>query len=239
MKLVRHGASGDEKPGLVDRAGDLRDLSSVVRDVAGPALSPESLGRLRAIDPETLTRLPAGTRLGPCVGGTRNFIAIGLNFADHAAETGPPIPAEPILFNKAPNSLQSGPNDDVILPKGSAKTDWEVELAVVIGTTARYVDEKDAMVATSPASASATTSRSAASRSSAAANGSRASAAETFGPLGPWLVTPDEIADVQNLAMWLDVNGERMQTGSTKTMIFGVAQIVAYSRSSWCWSPAT
>ena len=226
MKLVRHGANGDEKPGLVDRQGGLRDLSSVVRDLSGPALSPESLDRLRMIDPETLPLLPAGTRLGPCVGGTRNFIAIGLNFADHAAETGSPIPAEPIVFNKAPSCL-SGANDPVILPKGSAKTDWEVELAVVIGTKASYVHANEAMDYV----AGFCVCNDLSEREYQFDRGgtwTKGKGCPTFGPLGPWLVTPDEIPDLKNLALWLDVNGERMQTGSTGTMIFDVPQIVAY-----------
>ena len=226
MKLVRHGANGDEKPGLVDRQGGLRDLASVVRDLSGPALSPESLDRLRMIDPETLPLLPAGTRLGPCVGGTRNFIAIGLNFADHAAETGSPIPAEPIVFNKAPSCL-SGANDPVILPKGSAKTDWEVELAVVIGTKASYVHANEAMDYV----AGFCVCNDLSEREYQFDRGgtwTKGKGCPTFGPLGPWLVTPDEIPDLKNLALWLDVNGERMQTGSTGTMIFDVPQIVAY-----------
>ena len=144
MKLFRHGPSGDEKPGLVDASGGLRDLSGIVRDIARPALAPDSLARLRALDPETLPKLPPDVRLGPCVGGTRNVVAIGLNFADHAAETGSPIPAEPIIFNKAPSSL-CGPNDTVIIPKGSHSTDWEVELAVVIGRRASYVHANEAL----------------------------------------------------------------------------------------------
>ncbi len=144
MKLIRHGAPGDERPGLVDAKGGLRDLSGLVRDICGPALSPESLARLKLVDPERLPLLPQGTRLGPCVGGTRNVVAIGLNYADHAAETGSPIPSEPIVFNKAPSSL-CGPNDTVILPKGSSCTDWEVELAVVIGRPASYVHANEAL----------------------------------------------------------------------------------------------
>ncbi|GJE46690.1 fumarylacetoacetate hydrolase family protein [Methylobacterium soli] len=226
MKLVRHGANGDEKPGLVDRQGGLRDLSSVVRDLCGPALSPDALDRLRRIDPETLPLLPAGTRLGPCVGGTRNFIAIGLNFADHAAETGAPIPSEPIVFNKAPSCL-SGANDPVILPKGSAKTDWEVELAVVIGAKASYVHANEAMDYV----AGFCVCNDLSEREYQFDRGgtwTKGKGCPTFGPLGPWLVTPDEIPDLGNLGLWLDVNGERMQTGSTGTMIFDVPQIVAY-----------
>jgi 2,4-didehydro-3-deoxy-L-rhamnonate hydrolase len=226
MKLVRHGANGDEKPGLVDRQGGLRDLSSVVRDLCGPALAPDALDRLRRIDPETLPLLPAGTRLGPCVGGTRNFIAIGLNFADHAAETGAPIPSEPIVFNKAPSCL-SGANDPVILPKGSAKTDWEVELAVVIGAKASYVHANEAMDYV----AGFCVCNDLSEREYQFDRGgtwTKGKGCPTFGPLGPWLVTPDEIPDLGNLGLWLDVNGERMQTGSTGTMIFDVPQIVAY-----------
>ncbi|KAB1076257.1 fumarylacetoacetate hydrolase family protein [Methylobacterium planeticum] len=226
MKLVRHGANGDEKPGLIDRAGGLRDLSSVVRDLCGAALSPASLDRLRMIDPESLPLLPADTRLGPCVGGTRNFIAIGLNFADHAAETGSPIPAEPIVFNKAPSCL-SGANDPVILPKGSAKTDWEVELAVVIGTKASYVHANEAMDYVAGFCVCNDLSERA-YQFDRGGTWTKGKGCPTFGPLGPWLVTPDEIPDLKNLSLWLDVNGERMQTGSTGTMIFDVPQIVAY-----------
>ena len=226
MKLVRHGATGDEKPGLIDGSGGLRDLSGVMRDVAGPALSRESLERLRLIDPATLPLLPAGTRLGPCVGGTRNFIAIGLNYADHAAETGSAIPSEPIVFNKAPSCI-AGPHDDVIIPKGSAKTDWEVELAVVIGARASYVHANEALSYV----AGACLCNDLSEREYQMDRGgtwTKGKGCPTFGPLGPWLVTLDEIPNLKALAMHLDLNGERMQTGSTATMIFDVAQIVAY-----------
>ncbi|WP_449410548.1 fumarylacetoacetate hydrolase family protein [Methylobacterium komagatae] len=226
MKLIRHGAPGDEKPGLVDAKGGLRDLSGLVRDICGPALSPESLARLKLVDPDRLPLLPQGTRLGPCVGGTRNVIAIGLNYADHAAETGLPIPSEPIVFNKAPSSL-CGPNDTVILPKGSSCTDWEVELAVVIGRPASYVHANEALDYV----AGACICNDVSERDWQMNRGptwTKGKSAPTFGPLGPWLVTLDEIPNLKKLAMSLDVNGQRRQTGSTATMIFDVAQIVAY-----------
>ncbi|WP_279358440.1 fumarylacetoacetate hydrolase family protein [Methylobacterium indicum] len=226
MKLVRWGESGAEKPGLIDAAGKIRDLSGVVRDIAGPALAADSLDSLRRIDPATLPEMPAGTRLGPCVGAVRNFIAIGLNYADHAAETGSPIPAEPILFNKAPSCIV-GPTDTVILPKGSAKTDWEVELAIVIGKRASYVHANEALDYV----AGYCVCHDVSEREFQLERGgtwTKGKGCPTFGPLGPWLVTPDEVGDVQNLDMWLDVNGERMQTGSTRTMIFDVRQIVSY-----------
>ncbi|MDP4021497.1 fumarylacetoacetate hydrolase family protein [Methylobacterium sp. NEAU 140] len=226
MKLIRHGAIGDEKPGLVDARGGYRDLSGLVRDIAGPALSPESLARLRMLDPDSLPLVPPDTRLGPCVGGTRNVVAIGLNYADHAAETGSPIPSEPIIFNKAPSSL-CGPNDTVIIPKSSTKTDWEVELAIVIGTRASYVHANEALNFV----AGACICNDVSEREWQTERGgtwTKGKSAPTFGPLGPWLVTLDEIPDLKNLAMSLDVSGERRQTGSTATMIFDVPQIVAY-----------
>ena len=226
MKLIRHGASGDEKPGLVDAEGGLRDLSGLVRDVAGPALSRESLGRLARIDPQSLPLLPEGTRLGACVGGTRNFLAVGLNYTDHAAETGMAIPSEPILFHKAPSCI-CGPNDPLILPKGSAKTDWEVELAVVIGARASYVHANEALSYI----AGLCVCNDVSEREYQLERGgtwSKGKGCPTFGPLGPWLVTLDEIPDVKSLGLWLDIDGTRMQTGSTATMIFDLAQIVAY-----------
>ncbi|KQP76456.1 2-hydroxyhepta-2,4-diene-1,7-dioate isomerase [Methylobacterium sp. Leaf111] len=226
MKLVRHGASGDEKPGLIDAQGVLRDLSAHVRDIAGPALSRETLERLRRLDPASLPALPADTRLGPCVGGTRNFVAIGLNFSDHAAEIGADIPPEPILFNKAPSCL-AGANDRVILPKGSAKTDWEVELALVIGARASYVHANEALSYVAGACICNDVSERA-YQMERGGTWTKGKGCPTFGPLGPWLVTLDEIPDLNNLGMWLDVNGTRMQTGSTATMIFDAAQLVAY-----------
>lgn len=226
MKLVRHGARGDEKPGLIDADGAIRDLSGIVRDIAGPHLSLSVLDRIRAIDPTSLPPVADGTRLGACVGGTRNFVAIGLNYADHAAETGAAIPTEPIVFNKAPSSI-CGAYDDLILPKGSAKTDWEVELAVVIGASASYVHANEALDYV----AGVCICNDVSEREYQLERGgtwTKGKGCPTFGPLGPWLVTLDEAGDLNDLAMHLDVDGERMQTGSTATMIFDVAQIVAY-----------
>ncbi|APF37830.1 2-hydroxyhepta-2,4-diene-1,7-dioate isomerase [Chelatococcus daeguensis] len=226
MKLVRYGNPGAEKPGIVDAEGTIRDISGIVPDLAGKALTRASLARIAAVDPKTLPAVPAGTRLGPCVGNVRNFIAVGLNYADHAAETNSPIPKEPILFNKAPSCIV-GPNDDVIVPRGSQKTDWEVELAVVIGEEASYVEEKDALdyVAGYCVCNDVSEREYQIERGGQWAKGK---GCPTFGPLGPWLVTTDEIKDVQNLSMWLEVNGERVQDGSTKTMIFSVPFLVSY-----------
>lgn len=226
MKLVRYGNPGAEKPGIVDAEGTIRDLSGIVPDLAGKALTKASLARIAAVDPKTLPAVPAGTRLGPCVGNVRNFIAVGLNYADHAAETNSPIPSEPILFNKAPSCIV-GPNDDIVVPRGSEKTDWEVELAVVIGEEASYVEEKDALNYVAGYCVCNDVSERA-YQLERGGQWAKGKGCPTFGPLGPWLVTTDEIKDVQNLSMWLDVNGERMQDGSTKTMIFSVPYLVSY-----------
>ena len=226
MKLVRFGNPGDEKPGLVDADGAIRDLSAHVPDLAGEALSPASLDKLRALDPKSLPEAPAGVRLGPPVAGTRNFVAVGLNFADHAKETQQEIPAEPILFSKAPNCIV-GPYDDVMYPKNSKHMDWEVEIAFVVGTRARYVEEKDAMAHI----AGFTICNDVSERMfqvKRAGQWLKGKSAETFGPLGPWLVTPDEVGDVHDLGMSLDVNADRKQTGSTKTMIFSIPFLLAY-----------
>jgi 2,4-didehydro-3-deoxy-L-rhamnonate hydrolase len=226
MKLVRFGSPGQEKPGLVDADHQIRDLSGVIPDIAGPALLREGLEKIRAIDPKALPAVPSGVRLGPCVGRVRNFVAVGLNYADHAAETGSPIPAEPILFNKAPSCIV-GPNDDVVIPKASEKTDWEVELAIVIGERASYVHANNALDYV----AGYCVCNDVSERAFQLERGGqwmKGKGCPTFGPLGPWLVTPDEISNVQDLDMWLDVNGERKQTGSTKTMIFDCAQLVSY-----------
>jgi 2,4-didehydro-3-deoxy-L-rhamnonate hydrolase len=226
MKLVRYGKSGKEKPGLIDGEGKLRDLSDHVGDLAGEALSPKSLAKIAKLKPASLPAVRGAPRLGPCVGGVGNFIAVGLNYADHAAETGAAIPKEPILFNKAPSCIV-GPHDDVTIPKGSAKTDWEVELAVVIGSRASYVSERDALKHV----AGFCVCNDVSEREYQQERGGqwmKGKGCATFGPLGPWLVTPDEIADVQKLDMWLDVNGERMQRGSTATMIFNVKTLVSY-----------
>ena len=226
MKLVRYGKSGKERPGLVDGAGKIRDLSDIIADVGGDALSPKVLARLAKIKPEALPLVRGKPRLGPCVADVGNFIAVGLNYADHAAETGAAIPKEPILFNKAPSCIV-GPYDDVVIPKSSLKTDWEVELAIVIGTRASYVAENDALrhVAGYCLCHDVSEREFQIERSGQWMKGK---GCPTFGPLGPWLVTADEIADVQKLDMWLDVNGERMQKGSTATMIFNVQKLVSY-----------
>ena len=226
MKLVRYGKAGKEKPGLLDSKGLLRDISGIVDDLAGKDLSPKSLAKIANAKIDKLPLVAGKPRIGPCVGQPGNFIAVGLNYADHAAETGAAIPKEPILFNKAPNCIV-GPYDDVMLPRGSEKLDWEVELAIVIGTRASYVSESEAMSHV----AGFCICNDVSERAYQAERGGqwmKGKSAPTFGPLGPWLVTPDEIPDVQNLAMWLDVNGGRCQNGSTATMIFNVVQVIAY-----------
>jgi 2,4-diketo-3-deoxy-L-fuconate hydrolase len=225
MKLVRFGERGSERPGILDADGEVRDASSVVADFAGAALSPPSLRRLAAIDPTSLPKA-GNVRLGPPVGGVRNFLAIGLNYADHAAETGAAIPSEPILFNKAPSCI-NGPYDDVVIPPESQKTDWEVELAVVIGQQASYVDPAQC----GDVIAGYTICHDVSERAFQLERGGqfvKGKGCPTFGPIGPWLVTPDEIGNVQSLGLWLEVNGQRMQSGSTRRMIFDVAFIVSY-----------
>jgi 2-keto-4-pentenoate hydratase/2-oxohepta-3-ene-1,7-dioic acid hydratase in catechol pathway len=226
MKLVRFGASGAEKPGLVDAQGAIRDLSAHVKDITGDTLDAASLDKLRKLDVKALPVAPQGVRIGPPVANVRNFIAVGLNYADHAKETGSPIPKEPILFNKLPNCIV-GPNDDVMIPKGSLKLDYEVEIAFVIGKRARYVEEKDALSHIAGYAICNDISERH-FQSERGGQWMKGKCAETFGPLGPWLVTRDEIEDVQDLAMSLDVNGQRRQTGSTKTMIFGIAHCLHY-----------
>ncbi len=228
MKLVRYGKAGKEKPGVIDKHGKLRDASDIVADWDGAHLHPKHIKRLaKALKAGDLPSVRGEPRLGSCVAQPGNFIAVGLNYADHAAETGAAIPPEPILFNKAPNCI-NGPNDDIVVPKGSKKLDWEIELGFVIGTRASYVSEENALdyvagfcLANDVSEREFQLER--------AGNWMKGKSAPTFGPLGPWLVTPDEIGDVQNLDMWLDVNGERMQTGNTKTMIFNVKHIIAYT----------
>jgi 2,4-didehydro-3-deoxy-L-rhamnonate hydrolase len=226
MKLVRYGRSGREKPGLIDPAGKLRDLSEVVADIDADTLGPRALARLAKVKPESLPAVRGTPRLGPCVAKVGNFIAIGLNYADHAAESGQAVPKEPVLFNKAPSCVV-GPNDDIVVPKGSTKTDWEVELAVVIGSRASYVSEDDALrhLAGYCVCNDVSEREFQHERSGQLMKGK---GCPTFGPLGPWLVTRDEIEDPQELDMWLDVNGERMQSGSTATMVFGVRTLVSY-----------
>ena len=226
MKLVRYGRAGKEKPALIDSAGKLRDLSEVVADIDADALAPRALARLAKLDPESLPAVRGAPRIGPCLRRVGNFIAVGLNYADHAAESGMAVPKEPVLFTKAPSCVV-GPNDDVVIPKGSRKTDWEVELAIVIGSRASYVSEERAHthIAGYCICNDVSEREFQLERSGQWVKGK---SGPTFGPLGPWLVTPDEIKDVQALNMWLDVNGERMQTGSTATMVFGVKTLVSY-----------
>lgn len=226
MKLFRHGNPGEEKPGIVDAEGRRRDLSGVIAELAGAELAPAALDRLRALDPASLPLVAEGTRFGPCVAGTRNFIGVGLNYADHAAETGATVPAEPLLFNKAPNSIV-GPDDDIIVPPGSTKLDWEVELAIVIGSTAWQIDEASALDHVAGVCLSNDVSERA-FQNDHAGQWMKGKGCPTFGPIGPYLVTLDEIADLQALGMGLDVNGIARQRGSTATMVFGVRTLVSY-----------
>jgi 2-keto-4-pentenoate hydratase/2-oxohepta-3-ene-1,7-dioic acid hydratase in catechol pathway len=226
MKLVRYGPPGKEKPGLVDAEGKLRDLSKKVRDIDGAALAPAELARLAKLDPAKLPLVKGRPRLGPCVATPSKFVAIGLNFSDHAKETGAPIPEHPVVFFKSPTCIV-GPNDNVMVPRDSTQLDWEVELGVVIGRTARYVEEKDALRYVAGYCVINDVSERDFQLRKGASQWSKGKGCDTFGPLGPWLVTRDEVKDPQNLAMWLDVNGERRQTGNTSTMIFGVAALVA------------
>lgn len=226
MKLVRYGAPGAERPGILDGEGRIRDVSSLVADFSGAALSPESLERIRGADLSTLPVVDDGVRLGSCVAKPGHFIAIGLNYVDHAHESNMPIPSEPVVFSKAPSSI-SGPTDDVVMPQGSEKSDWEVEIAMVIGTAAFNVSEADALDHV----AGFCICNDVSERSYQIERGGqwiKGKSLPTYGPVGPWLVTRDEIADVQNLGLWLDVNGERRQTGSTSSMIFSLAHIVSY-----------
>ena len=226
MKLLRFGLSGSEKPGLLDSDGQIRDLSGIVDDIAGDVLSEASLTKLAAIDPATLPLAPAGSRYGPCVGRVGKFICIGLNYADHAAESNLPVPSEPVVFMKATSAI-IGPNDNVLKPRDSTKLDWEVELGVVIGKHAAYVSEEDALDYV----AGFCTINDVSERAFQLERGGtwdKGKGCDTFGPIGPWLVTKDEAGDFNNLHMWLEVNGKRYQNGSSSTMVFKVPQIVAY-----------
>jgi len=226
MKLLRYGPKGREKPGLLDKNGVIRDLSGVIPDITPATLAAGAVAKAKKAKVESLPVVRKGVRIGSCVGGIRNFIAIGLNYTDHAKETGAPIPAEPIIFNKAPSCL-SGPNDDVMIPKGSKKTDWEVELAVIIGKGGSYISEKDALSHVAGYAVCHDVSERA-FQVERGGQWTKGKGCPTFGPLGPWLVTRDEVKDVQDLDMFLDVNGKRMQTGNTSTMIFGVVHLVHY-----------
>ena len=226
MKLLRYGPAGQEKPGMMDANGAIRDLSGVVADIGGDALSPDGLKRLAGMDPSSLPVVDGNPRIGPCVGGVQKILCIGLNYSDHAAETGATPPTEPIVFTKQLNAL-CGPNDDVEKPRGSKALDWEVELAVIIGTKAKYVSEADAMdhvagfaIMNDMSERDFQIHRQ--------GQWTKGKSHDTFGPLGPWLVTKDEAGDPHELDMWLDVNGERRQTGNTNTLIFNVPHIISY-----------
>ncbi len=226
MKLLRYGAPGQEKPGMMDGNGTIRDLSAHVSDIAGETLSDAALAKLASIDPGTLPTVDGMTRIGPCVGAVGKFICVGLNYADHAAESGMDVPPEPVLFFKATSAI-TGPNDDVIIPRNSQKTDWEVELGIVIGKEARYVDEADAMDHVAGYCVINDLSERA-FQIERAGQWVKGKSADTFGPIGPWMVTRDEVPDPQNLAMFLEVDGHRFQDGSTKTMVYGVQHLVHY-----------
>ena len=226
MKLLRYGPAGREKPGLLDEDGNVRDLSGHVADIAGDVLLPGSLARLKALDAASQPRVEGNPRLGACVGGTRKFICIGLNYSDHAAETGAQIPPEPIVFMKATSAIV-GPNDTIEIPRNALKTDWEVELGVVIGKTAKYVSERDAMDHVAGYCVVNDVSERA-FQAERQGQWTKGKSADTFGPTGPWLVTADEVPDPQALPMWLEVNGHRYQNGNTATMIYGVRFLVAY-----------
>ncbi|WP_426033132.1 fumarylacetoacetate hydrolase family protein [Caulobacter sp. DWP3-1-3b2] len=226
MKLLRYGPKGAEKPGLLDAEGNIRDLSGHVADITGAELSPANLKRLAAIDPASLPLVEGSPRYGVPVSGVSKFIAVGLNFADHAAESNLPIPEEPVLFTKAVSCL-NGPNDPVMIPRGSLKTDWEVELGVVIGSRASYVTEDEALNHV----AGYVLINDVSERAFQIERGGtwdKGKGCDTFGPVGPWLVTSDEVGDPQNLGMWLDINGQRKQDGSSRTMIFPISKLVSY-----------
>ena len=230
MKLLRYGPPGQERPGLLDAQGRVRDLSHLVGDIAGQALTPAGLAELRSLDVERLPVVPGtpqqGLRLGPCVGQVGKFVCIGLNYADHAAESGMPIPTEPVVFAKWTSAI-CGPDDDIQIPRGSVKTDWEVELGVVIGQGGRYIEEADAMKHV----AGYCVVNDVSEREWQLERGTqwdKGKGCDTFGPIGPWLVTADEVPDPQALDLWLEVNGQRFQNGNTRTMVFGVAAIVSY-----------
>ena len=226
MKLFRHGLIGSEKPGVVDAAGTARDLTGVVPDIAGDVLSDAGLARIKDTDLGALPTVDADARFGPCVAGTGKFICIGLNYADHAAESGLDVPPEPVVFMKATSAI-CGPNDPIIIPRGSAKTDWEVELAVIIGTRAKYVSEADAMNHVAGFAVTNDVSERG-FQIERAGQWTKGKSCDNFGQIGPYLVTREEVADPQDLAMWLTVNGETMQNGSTATMVYGVAHVVSY-----------
>ena len=226
MKLVRYGEAGQERPGLVDSFGKLRDLSRVIPDLSGEHLLPESIQRLQALDVSGLPEVQGSPRMGPCVGRIGKFICIGLNYSDHAAESGMAVPPEPIVFFKATSAV-CGPNDQLIIPRGSKKTDWEVELGVVIGKPAKYVNESQALEHVAGYCVINDVSERA-FQLERAGQWVKGKSCDSFGPIGPWLVTADEVSDPQNLRLWLDVDGHRYQNGTTSTMVYGVAHLIAY-----------
>lgn len=235
MKLLRFGPKGQEKPGMIDAAGTVRDLSGVVDDIAGDVLSDSSLARLRELDPLSLPAVQGSPRLGPCVGRVGKFVCVGLNYADHAAESGLPVPAEPVIFNKWTSAI-TGPNDNIEIPRGSQKTDWEVELGVVMGKPAKYIEEAVALDYV----AGYCVVNDVSEREWQIERGGqwdKGKGFDTFGPIGPWLVTRDEVPDPQALDLWLEVNGHRYQNGNTRTMIFSVAKLVSYVSSCMSLQP--
>lgn len=226
MKLLRYGEPGAEKPGLLDAEGGIRDLSAHVTDIGGAALDPAALAELAKLDPQTLPAVSGSPRIGPCVTNVGKFICIGLNYADHAAESGLAVPSEPVVFMKASSAIV-GPDDDVLIPRGSEKTDWEVELGIVIGRKAKYVSEAEALDYVAGYCVAHDVSERA-FQNERQGQWTKGKSCDTFGPIGPWMVTKDEIADPQQLGMWLKVNGETMQNGSTRTMVYQVAYLVSY-----------
>jgi 2-keto-4-pentenoate hydratase/2-oxohepta-3-ene-1,7-dioic acid hydratase in catechol pathway len=236
MKLVRYGPAGREKPGIVDTEGKIRDLSRIVPDIDGAMLAAGGLAKIRKANLKKLKVVPGRPRLGPCIGRVRNFIAIGLNYSDHAAEAGMPIPKEPIIFNKAPTCICGG-NDDTVIPRESTKLDYEVELGIVIGKRARYLPRDKAMAAVAGYFLANDVSERSFQIERSGGQWNKGKGCESFGPIGPWFVTRDEIRDPQNLDMWLDVNGEKRQRGNTRTMIFGVAHLVWYCSQFFVMEP--
>ncbi|MCB8822202.1 fumarylacetoacetate hydrolase family protein [Microvirga rosea] len=226
MKLLRHGEAGSERPGLIGPDGEIRDLSARIGDIAGEVLDPKALEEIAGIDPASLPVVEGEPRIGPCVAGTGKFICIGLNYSDHAAETGATVPPEPIIFMKATSAIV-GPHDTLLIPRGSEKTDWEVELGVVIGRKAKYVTEAEALDYVAGYCTVHDVSERA-FQTERHGQWTKGKSCDTFGPIGPWLVTKDEVPDPQNLSMWLKVNGQTMQNGSTRTMVYGVAYLVSY-----------
>jgi len=226
VKLLRYGDQGKERPGVLHADGSIRDLSGIVPDIGGASLLPESIARLRSLDLNALPKVNGSPRLGPCVAGVGKFVCVGLNYSDHAAESNMPVPAEPIVFMKATSAI-CGPNDDVELPRGSLKSDWEVELGVVIGKPAKYVSEADAMSYVAGFCVVNDLSERA-YQLEGTGQWVKGKSADTFGPIGPWLVTADEVPDCQNLGLWLEVDGTRHQNGTTATMVFGVTFLVSY-----------